>query len=175
MIWVHFLIVLPYALNVQLISVKTTYGGVGELVSLLLSSACVLAWWHRSHRFLSRFMWTPIPSPVAAGTSGGSPSELRGLVMFLQPLTWQKITNRNEPPATGARSASVQWALLYYTTRGLIIIKETTLLNIKHHADQCSVSAITEHISSLCWRSSNCLSLFFFFDLYEQNEAIQGN
>lgn len=72
-------------------------------LSLLLLSAGCCAWCHRSHRFLCRFMWRPIPSPVAAGTSGGSLSELTSMMMFLQLLTWQTIANRNEPPATESR------------------------------------------------------------------------
>lgn len=85
---------------------------------------------------------------------------LTGLMMFLQPLTWQTIANRNEPPATEARSAPVQWALVYQTTRDLIVVRRTTMPNVKQHTDQCSLCAITEHISSLHWHSSNCFSLF---------------
>lgn len=110
----HFLITSPSMPP----SLRLVPGAVGEpgtlaLLYLLLLSACCYAWWRGSHRFLCRFMWTPIPSPVAAGTSGGSLSVLMGLMMFLQPLTWQTIANRNEPPATEARSAPVQWALVY--------------------------------------------------------------
>lgn len=59
-------------------------------------------------------MGTPISLPVAAGTSGGSLTELMGLMRFLQLLTWQKITDRNEPPATGATSASLHNRGSYY-------------------------------------------------------------
>lgn len=96
-----------------------------------------------SHRFLCRFMWTPIPSPVAAGTSGGSLSELTSLMMFLQPLTWQTIANRNEPGATAAGSASVQsgWGCYRHS-------------NIKQH---CVPSPLSTDIPLNCW------SLLFFF------------
>ena len=104
----HFLIILHRHLSGSHLWGRSVEGKVALLSVPLLSARC-WARWRGSHRFLSRFMWAPIPSPVAAGNSGGSLSELMGLMMFLQPLTRQTIANRNEPPATGARSAPVQW------------------------------------------------------------------
>lgn len=88
------------------------------LLSVLLLAARCSTWWRGSQRCLRRFMPTPIPSPVAAGMSGGSLSEPRGSMMFLQSLTRRAIANRNEPRATGAGSAAVQRHLVHPTTRG---------------------------------------------------------
>lgn len=113
---VHFLIILS-STPPPLWLIPVGEPGTSAFLPLLLLTACCYARWCGSHRFLGRFMWTPIPSPVAAGTSGGSLSELTRLVMFLQPLTWQTIANRNEPPAREARSDSAHQALVYQTTR----------------------------------------------------------
>ena len=57
-------------------------------------------------------------------------------MMFLQPLTWQTLANRNEPRATAARSAPVQWALVY------LIFVRTTMPNIKQ------INAVTSPLST---------------------------
>lgn len=140
---VRVLITLP---SYVAIPVARERGGAGKpgtlaLLSRPLLSACCRARWRGSHRFLCRIMWAPIPSPVAASMSGGSLSGLTGLMMFLQPLTWQTITNRNEPPATDARSAAVQWSPVYHTT--LIGVRRTTIPNIKQQINAASVPSLS--------------------------------
>lgn len=96
----------------------------------------------------------PIPSPVAAGTSGGSLSDLTGLMMFLQPLT---IANRNEPPATEARSASVQWAPVYQDNWRSYCCKEDN--NASHKAAHRSMQSLST--SSLSTGIPLIASVFF--------------
>ncbi len=45
-------------------------------------------------------MQAPFPSPVAAGTSGGSLSGMTTLTMFKQSLTRPRIPIRNDPAGT---------------------------------------------------------------------------
>lgn len=89
---------------------------------------------------------------MAAGLSG-----LTGLMMFLQPLTWQTIANRNEPAATGARSASGLWCI---RQAGIWLLLRD--INTKQKATQIEAVSVPSLSTSPRRHSYNGLNLFFF-------------
>lgn len=125
---IHLVIILPSTLqSLQVVPVKTKRGEEGEpgisaaLDSLFLSAT---PWFSQipqqiyvnAHPYACgcRYKWR---QPVRADR----PDDVLTAINMAK-----KITNRNEPPDTSARSTSVQWTVGFYTTSGLIIIRGTT-------------------------------------------------